>query len=191
MKRIGIIGSAMNPPHLGHLAMAKYLIKHKIVDKVWLMPANNHVNKQMIETKHMLNMTKLFEEDGIECFDFEIVNNCTGPTIELINLLNEQKYFEKYDLHFVIGQDNANNIDSWVDWEKVLEKIKFIVFPRKGYGNNGSWYLKSPHIYLSDFKGTEYASSIIREKILKGGDVKSLVGDKVNNYIEENKLFKK
>ena len=39
---IALFGGSFNPPHVGHMMAAYYVIATRPVDKLWLMPAYRH-----------------------------------------------------------------------------------------------------------------------------------------------------
>jgi nicotinate-nucleotide adenylyltransferase len=103
---------------------------------------------------------------------------------------------ESYDLptdyYIIIGQDNADDIIKWRNWEKLITEFKFLVLPRKGYPLNlykNAWYTKEPHIYVNhELDIPEISSTQIREALKKGKEPKGL-NPKVLEYIREKGLY--
>jgi len=204
MKNIALLGLAANPPTQGHIQLAQFVLNTSSeFDEVWLMPANKHMyGKNMVDAQHRLNMCKLTAKvDGrIKVFDYEIVNQLAGETYYLFKRLKqEEELNKKYNFSLIIGLDNANTFDKWVNYTEVERMVRFVVVPRKGYVRDEkvNWYLEKPHIFLkgeSDI--VEVSSTLIREKMKNyytGNDNLSellpYINNDVLNYIIENKLY--
>lgn len=196
---VAILGGAFDPIHLDHIRLAKYVLdKSGLVDEVWLMPAYMHMyGKKMESAEDRLNMCKLASESDrrIRVFNYEIKNKLKGETFYFFKKLSEEEHLnEKYDFSMIIGLDNANSFDKWVNY-KYLERIaRFIVVPRKGVDKNPkvNWYLKSPHVFLDDEDtGIIDISSTQIRNMLKNNDpgIKELLDEKVLKYIKENDLY--
>lgn len=196
--KVAILGGAFNPIHLGHIQLAQFVLNSTgLFDEVWLMPANEHMgNKALESADHRLEMCRLAaEKDGrIKIFDYEIKNKLRGETYFLLKRMKEEvDMMDKYQFSFIIGQDNANSFDKWVNHTELERMAQFIVIPRKGVERdyNVNWYLQKPHIFLNiETDIIEVSSTHIRE--LLHGDIwgaRHFLGDKVLNYIIENKLY--
>lgn len=202
--KVAILGGAFNPITVGHIQTAQFVLNTSgEFDEVWLMPAYNHMyNKEMESPEHRLKMCKLASQvDGrIKVFDFEIKNQLAGETFNFFKRLKTEKELtEKYNFSMIIGLDNANTFDKWVNYEELERMVRFVVVPRKGVDRNMDviWYLKEPHIFLnSETNINEVSSTIVRE-IMKRNSIGKYVAleDKLNpdviKYIYKNKLYNK
>ena len=117
------------------------------------------------------------------------------------NLLEDNFYKGKVDFSLVIGMDNANTFDNWINYKELERLIPFIVVPRIGVQPDPKvdWYLKPPHIYLNGENPPKDTSSTkvrdIFKKLKKYPAVmpKSLQGlldPSVYRYIKQNNLYK-
>ena len=201
--KVAILGGAFDPIHVGHIEAAQFVLNtSKTFDEVWLMPCYKHMNgKDLTPAEHRLEMCKLASNvDGrIKVFDYEITNKLGGETYNFVNrLLQEDFAKDQYDFSMIIGQDNANTFDSWVNYEHLERMMRFVVVSRKGVEpTKEAWYLKAPHIYLQD-EGeaiSNISSSEIRYKLI-GNDAadqsfifKSL-NEEVVDYIFDNLLYR-
>ena len=166
--KIGILGGAFDPPHQGHVAVAN-LAKH-FFDKVWVLPAYDHMHgKKMRSADHRLEMCKIaFSKfsDKIVISDFEIVHMINDGTLSLIQKLNQS--FPDNTFSMIIGQDNADTIETWKNHEQLISSTPFFVSTRTGYSIKDSdvWYRKPPHQYYY-IESPEISSTEIREKLAK------------------------
>lgn len=130
MKKIGIFGSAFGPPTLGH----KDLIEQAKVslDEIWLIPSFAHgFGKKMFPYEFRMALTKAFAYDlnidGVLAKDIEgsMEQVITGEpiyTYDLLcfihNTLKKAPLDEDFELHFIMGPDNA---EAWKKFYKSEE----------------------------------------------------------------------
>lgn len=207
---VAILGGAFNPVHNSHIDVAQFVLNtSNEFDEVWLSPCYSHMyNKEMVSSKHRLEMCKLASKvDGrIKVFDYEIRNQLSGETYNLVKRLKtETELTEKYKFSMIIGLDNANTFDKWVNYEELERLMSFVVIPRKGYTRDEKvdWYLKYPHIYLNDEnKIVETSSTEVRDKLYHFyndtqehkycyDDFLKLLNKDVLDYILEHELYLK
>lgn len=171
--QVAILGGAFDPITLGHIQVAQLILNQSMTfDEVYLMPCYNHIfNKKMVSPEHRLEMCRIAAQvDGrIKVFDYEIANKFSGETYNLAKRLFEDKeYKDTHSFSFVIGLDNANSFDTWVNYEELERLARFVVVPRTGEKpkKGVNWYLKPPHIFLEpDEPLMEMSSTKVRRDL--------------------------
>lgn len=203
-KRIALFGGAFNPIQIGHIEVAKFVLKIARVDEVWLVPAYGHMyGKQMVSGTKRLQMCELASKEypNIKVFDYEIKHGLKGETYKFIKKLLADKFYDNFEFFLVIGQDNANDFELWYNSEHLKNMIPFIIVPRKGVDEdeNVTWYKEKPHIYLNkETDIPELCSTDVRQQLEDywsdvEGDLKPLkkmLNEEVLNFILDNKLYK-
>jgi len=206
---VGIIGGAFDPVTNGHIELAKFVLLKGGFDEIWLMPCYKHMyGKEMASAEHRLEMcnraTKPYAK--ITVSSYEIDNKIDLPTYGVIsNLLKEKSEFtQHYNFGLVIGLDNANHFEKWVDWERLKDLINFTVVARKGVNRDvaKTWYLNGGHSYIAeDNEIPNTSSSRVRELfkdyylytskgyLENSSDIKSEIPLAVFQYIVKNKLY--
>ena len=177
--KIGVFVGSFNPPHDGHIHIAKYLINNQYVDKVLILPTPNYWNKQdLVGIKDRINMLKFYEEENIIIDD--IHNNYPYTYLVLKSL---KKDYLNDSLYLVIGSDNIKGFNKWNNLDYIL-KHKIIVMNR---GDNIDKYInklgKEHFIIIDDFPFINISSSDIR----KGK--KEFINSNVLKYIKEHNLY--
>ena len=163
--KIGIIGGAFNPPTWGHVRMAQ--VASSYVDEVWLQPCFNHMfGKNMASPQQRIEMCRLAvrETDRTSVSPYEVEQKLDCCTYDMLRLLEKQIPGQYY---FVIGQDNANEIEKWKHHKQLIKKFPFIVIPRIGFVSDRDWYKQSPHIFVKDAALPEVSSTEVRDLLLK------------------------
>ena len=195
-QKIGIFGSAFDPPHQAHIE----IIKNALIScpNIWVMPCFSHAfNKQMSNPTHRFNMINLaldgltpYENSKVHLSSFQLTYCRDGSTYNLLKIL--QNKYDGCDISFsvIIGQDNADEITKWKDYTQLIHEFPFVVFRREGdKSSNPVWYKKSPHKYV-DINLCPVSSTSIREDI-KAGKEPKYVAPKVLEYIKQHDLYKK
>lgn len=197
--KVALLGGAFDPPTLGHIAVAKFVLdSSREFDEVWFTPCWTHMfNKEMSSADDRLAMLGLAtENDGrIKVFDYEIRNKLGGETYHFLRSLMDSDMVQTHEFSCVIGMDNANNFDKWVNFEELERLIRFVIVPRVGEELKSSvdWFLKPPHIFLrSDTPLPDTASSVVRSELASGHHSEipgKMLDPRVLEYIKHRQLY--
>jgi len=130
MKTIALFGGSFDPPHTGHIAIVKALMRLDYIDKVVVMPTylNPFKSKSVAGATLRLKWLKeIFKEDNkVIVDDFEVNQNRPIVTIEtVLHLLTLYK-----KIYLVIGADNLASLRRWHRYDELKEIVTFIVATR-------------------------------------------------------------
>ncbi len=120
--KIGIVGGTFNPPHLGHLALARTVLDLGLVDRAMLLPASvpPHKAAPTESTADRLAMTILLasEDERIDVDDIELARSGPSFTIDTVRQLTAARPNDSFRL--VIGSDMAKSFGSWRSYQDLL-----------------------------------------------------------------------
>jgi len=189
--RIGIFGGSFNPPHLMHKNIALELIENSYLDKVIYVPTGREYPKDGLVTdsdRYEMIKGMILGNSNLDVSDYEFGKlTYTYQTLDYFK--NEYKEDEIY---FICGTDNFKEIDTWCNYEYMLNNFKFIVIPRN---NDDIDYLIDkfggdvivPNISYSVICSTEIRdilkSDRYSKKLVKKIDSRTL------DYIYDNDLY--
>jgi nicotinate-nucleotide adenylyltransferase len=195
--RVGILGGAFNPPHLGHLVCAQESLVQLELDKVVFVPVGQAPHRELEGdpgAEERLEMVELaiVDDERFEVSRVEIDREGPSYTADTLRALREAAPTD--ELFLILGGDQAAALGSWHEPEQVLELATVAVLERLSWsrqaigikigrlaGGRGIRYLEMPIIQIS--------SSAIRRRTAGGQPIRYLVPDKVAAYIETNGLY--
>jgi nicotinate-nucleotide adenylyltransferase len=181
---IALLGGAFNPPHLGHLMIAQQVLDFTDTDEVWFLPNfDQSPPKPVASVEDRLAMTRLLQLPRTQVSTIEIDNKLDGETIHILPFLPKEHVFS-----FIIGSDQLPTFHLWLDWEKLLAQMPFLVFPRYGYPNE-PLYPGMTMITNELMVGSNISSSKIRERVKKGLSIDQFVPNEVSSYVTNHKLY--
>jgi nicotinate (nicotinamide) nucleotide adenylyltransferase len=192
MKRIrtGILSGSFNPIHIGHLALANYILEFEDLDEVWFIMTPHSPLKQrdtLLDDDMRLEMVRL-AIDGYPKFklctiEFELPR--PSYTINTLTALKER--YPERDFTLLIGADNWLIFHKWYQCEKIKKEYKILIYPRRGH----VIYIdpEYPNIKESNAPIMEVSSTFIRDSISRGKDVRFFLPEKVYDYIKEKNLY--
>jgi nicotinate-nucleotide adenylyltransferase len=196
---IGVLGSAFNPPHLGHLALAQEAIWQLQLDEVVLVPTGEAPHKRIAEDpgrEQRLAMTRLAAADDprFSVSTLEVERDGPSYTYETLELLAGERGLQDRQLVFVMGADAAVGLESWREPERVVELARLAVARRSGVsdaevgavlrslGAGGqATMLEMPQFGVS--------SSAVRDRAAAGRPLRYLVPEPVARFIEEKGVY--
>ena len=183
---IALLGGVFDPPHMGHLWIARQMLDFCGVDEVWFLPnySQSAPAKGATPVEHRLAMTRLLELPCTRVSTIEIDNKLDGETIRLLPLLPKEHEFS-----FVIGSDQLAGFPKWLDWEKLLSAMPFWVFPRAGYPLE-PLYNNMKAVAHESLIISNLSSTTIRDRARAGLPIAPFVPPLVAAYIQEHRLYK-
>lgn len=199
MGKIGLFGGTFDPPHIGHIELAKKVLADFNLSKIVFLPAGNPPHKQGVKKTdklHRYEMIKMATE-GISRFevsDFDIKNE--KPNYSYITIDYFKKYYKDDEIFFIIGADSFRDLPLWKNYRELLTMCTFIVVPRPGVPE-GDYYAKysgdepAPSVFFVKDFSYDLSSTYLREKIARGEAVDADLPQGVLDYIKDNKLYPK
>lgn len=181
--RIAVFGGSFNPPHVGHVLAAVYLLSVCAVDRVLVVPVYRHAfGKELAPFEARLQMCRLAMEwiAGVEISAIEREIGGESRTLHTIEALLQRQ--PKRRLRLVIGADVLDDREQWHRFDRIAELAPPIVLGRVGFAHP-----EAPPAVLP-----EVSSSELRELIAAGemGKTEMLLAATVREYIEANRLYR-
>jgi len=213
--KIGLFGGTFNPVHLGHLWAAEIVQKRISLEKVLFIPSYIPPHKEtfnMASPLHRLQMVELACAPYPRFIPSSIEIEERGTSYSIYTLKKIKEFFPDALFFFILGIDAFLEIETWKDYEKLIQNCSFIVISRPGYdldsargvlvgkykekiidlaGSNVSMEdtLSSFRIFLLPLDALNIASSEIRKRIRNGVSVKDMISDNVEEYIKKHKIY--
>lgn len=184
---IGLFGGVFNPPHLGHLMIARQILDFTDIDEVWFLPNyGQHPPKPHVApVADRLAMAHLLVLPKTRVSPLEIDNTLGGNTIELLPFLPKEHTYT-----FIMGADWLPSFHLWGHWQELLAKLPFLVFPRNGYANEPLYdnmtLLRHRSLITSNISSTK-----IRQRVKIGLTIDQFVPGAVSDYIRSHELYEK
>ncbi|MBP6389511.1 MAG: nicotinate (nicotinamide) nucleotide adenylyltransferase [Flavobacteriales bacterium] len=192
---IACLFGTFDPPHNGHLNIARQVLEQSGVDQVWLVitPMNPFKQDQAISANdHRVAMVRAALEnmDGIEVSTEELA--LPPPNYTADTLAHFRTRWPEHRFRLVMGSDNLAQLDRWKDAEGILEHHGIIVYPRPGYDLHRNRSVFADHVDVSFLEGPvmDLSSTRIRQGVREGKPVDHWVGPQVAAYIAANGLYK-
>jgi nicotinate-nucleotide adenylyltransferase len=195
---IGVLGSAFNPPHLGHLALAQEALWQLGLEEVVLVPTGEAPHKRIADDpgrEQRLAMTRLAAADDSRFAVSTLEVEREGPsyTYETLELLAQEKADRK--LVFVMGADAAVGLESWREPQRVVELARLAVARRSGVADAEvaavmrSLGCDDERATMLEMPQFGVSSSAVRERARSGRPLRYLVPESVARFIEEKEIY--
>lgn len=187
MKKLIVYGGSFDPPHNGHLAIAKAAAK-SFGCSLCLMPAKRARWKDNeASTEDRLKMASIaadiLNKDMPGTFfvsDYEIRQEEEGETHSIDAVRHFAKDYEK--LYFIIGADQVALFDKWYKPDEIASLAQIVYFSRPGNEISDSNVAKYHMIKL---EMEEYPVSSTQIRNLESIDYP----DEIRHYVEAKRLY--
>lgn len=188
--RIGLFFGSYNPIHIGHMAIANYVVEFGPIDQLWFVvsPQNPFKHqKNLLDDYQRLELVNraIGDDFRFKACDIEFRLPRPSYTINTLAYLSE-KYPTKTFMP-IIGADNFEQLHRWKNIDVLLQNYEFIVYPRPGYSLTNNDVQGIFHVVEAPIM--EISSTFIRNAMAQGKDVRHFLQPHVFQYIDEMKFY--
>ncbi|MCF0206125.1 MAG: nicotinate-nucleotide adenylyltransferase, partial [Bacteroidales bacterium] len=132
-KEILLYFGSFNPIHIGHLAIANYLVEYTNVDELWfVVTPHNPLKKSstLIDDRVRQHLVQLAINDypKFRVSDIEFYLPKPNYTATTLAYLNEK--FPDYRFCILVGGDNLESFHKWKNYQVILNNYKIYVYKR-------------------------------------------------------------
>ncbi|HEX2070530.1 MAG TPA: nicotinate-nucleotide adenylyltransferase [Thermoleophilaceae bacterium] len=195
--RVGILGGAFNPPHLGHLWLAQEAHARLGLDRVLLVPfgeAPHRVLDADPGPRERLRMVELAAagDERLDASSIEVDRRGPSYMADTLTLLRETE--PATDLTLILGADQALRLRQWHEPERVLEHALIAVAGRGDIGHDeavAALHGMAGAQAIESFRmpRIDVSSTLVRERVTAGLPIRYLVPDAVADHIAANGLY--
>ena len=190
--KIGLYFGTYNPIHVGHLAIANYMVEFTDINQLWFVvsPQNPHkTKKKLLDDYQRLEMVHraVDGDDRLRVSNIEFNLPKPSYTVDTLAYLKEQH--PNFDFVILMGSDNLESFHKWKNYETILENYGIIVYPRPGFDRSKTDIHRNIMI-AEDAPLMEISASFIRHAIREGKDVRHFIPAKTWEYLEEMNFYK-
>lgn len=135
--KIGILGGSFNPPHFGHLNLARTVKEKAGLNELRVIPNSKNPLKKMIDgpsAEERLSLTRVAFSDlgpGFTVDDREVRRGKASYTIQTLEEVRSEN--PQAELYLILGMDLLPELQAWKDWKKILELANLIISSRPGF----------------------------------------------------------
>ena len=194
---LGVLGSAFNPPHLGHLALAQEALWQLGLSEVVFVPTGEAPPTRIVDDpgrEQRLAMTRLAASDDprFDVSTLEVERDGPSYAYETLEVLAEEK--ADRELVFVMGADAAVGLESWRRPERVAELARLAIARRAGVAaEEVAAVLRSigaeDRATILEMPQFGVSSSAVRERAAAGRPLRYLTTEPVARFIEEKRIY--
>ena len=187
-RRVGIFGGTFDPPHVGHVSVARDVGDQLSLDEIVWLPARHSPLKpdepltdprvRLAMVQAAADLDPRFRVDGREL-------EREGPsfTVDTLNELREGPFAGDVEVFLIIGIDQYRAFHEWKAPHEIQGLARLAVMDRDGEGANND-ALSVP------VRRVDVSSTQIRERVQAGEDVGPLVPPAVARIIETEGLYR-
>jgi len=193
--RIGMFGGAFDPPHLGHVALARAAVDQLGLDQLRVFPTGQawHKARELSPAAHRLAMAELAFADVPRAVVDGRELHRAGPTYTIDTLRELQKEYPQAQLLLVIGADQAEALHGWRESAEIA-RIAIISIAARARPVTDAPPFDASRLPPGRRQPVELppmpvSSTEIRRRAAARQDITQLVPAAVARYIDQHHLY--
>lgn len=195
---IAVLGGTFDPPHLGHLELARGVADALGLERVFLVPTGNphfKLDEEVAPVAARVAMTKLLaaEDERLEVSAIEALRPGVTYTVDTLEEL--QRLYPGIPIFFIVGGDCAAHIWRWRAADRLAKLCTVVAVERSGYDFTAAqrdleasglgFDVRYLHLDVPDVSSTE-----IRRRVAAGEGLAGLVPASVEAFIRRQGLYR-
>ena len=189
--KVGLYFGSFNPIHLGHMAIANYMVEYTDMDKLWFVISPHNPFKErktLLSDHHRYELVErgLGDDDRFRATDIEFKMPTPSYTIDTLTWLAEKYPSNRFVI--IMGSDGLPGFPKWKNSSEIQKNYRRYVYPRPGFPVDVS---TQENLEVVDAPLIEISSSFIRKSISEGKDIRHFLPEEVWEYIDKMNFYRK
>jgi nicotinate-nucleotide adenylyltransferase len=195
--RVGILGGAFNPPHIGHMVCAQEALLQLKLDTVHFVPMGQAPHREIQDDpgpEARLAMCEQATEGDplLTVSGIEVARAGPSYTVDTLRELAGDSPGD--ELFLLLGGDQAAALPRWHEPEQVLELATVAVaerseWPRARVTGEIASLAGAERVVFFEMPRVDVSSSLVRKRAAGGEPFRHFVPDAVARYIGANGLY--
>ena len=206
---LALFGGTFDPVHYGHLRCAEEARRKLGLKKLHLLPAGRppHRSTPQATATQRLQMLQLAQPEFPLLSIDDRETRRKGPSYMVDTLKELRAELACTPLLLLIGQDAANDLHSWFDWERLFTLAHIVIMTRPGMKSEYRQDLgkqiqarsgfdvrdllssKAGRVLHLEVTSIDISATTIKKLIRLGRSPQSMLPEPVLDYINENHLY--
>jgi len=184
----GILGGAFDPPHVGHVVLAREAIRHFALERLLVLVVSAPGHKRVeADVERRLELARLAFADLPRA---EVARDDHAFTIDSL----EAGGFDPDETVFVVGADEFADFTTWRKPDEILEHVRLGVATRPGYRRDRldavlGGLRRPDRVELFEIPAVRASSTEIRALAARGEPLDALVPPAVARLVVELGLY--
>lgn len=189
--KTGLLFGSFNPIHIGHLALANFIMEYAPLDEIWFVVSPQNPFKEsneLIDEDKRLTMVELAIKPESRFKACNIEFSLPKPSYTIHTLQKLQENYPLHRFHIIMGGDNLLSINRWKNADEIISGFPILVYPRPGFEIKDM--PKKGDIRIMEAPLLDISSTFIRQGLSEGKKLRFLLPDAVFKLIEAEGLYK-
>ena len=198
--RIGFLGGTFNPPHNGHINLAREWSRRLALDRFLITPTGTPPHKAPSEVpgEMRLEMCRIAADESgglLEAYDYEVCRS-GQKSYSVITLFALHEQYPDSEIFMVMGADMFVSLESWYDFDRLKTLATFCTMPRDGItprqleAHRAHLKERGCEGLVADVPEMDISSSEVRRRVEEGLPISGMVPFGVEQYIYLHGLYK-
>ena len=192
--KIGLYFGTFNPIHVGHLIIANHMVENSDLDEIWMVvtPHNPFKKKSsLLDNYHRFELVYKATQEYTKIKPSNIEFKLPQPNYTVHTLAHISDLYKDKQFCLIMGEDNLKSFHKWKNFETILEHHKIYVYPRISEGIIATQFDEHPKIHKIAAPIVQVSSTMIRNGIKDGKNIKPMLTKEVWSYIDEMNFYRK
>lgn len=188
--RVGLFGGTFDPPHIGHLIVARDACDLLHLDRIFFVPAHQPPHKlDQGVTDASLRLAMLLAataaDDRFEICEIELKRDGPSYTVDTLRQLHEERPAETFFL--LLGADQIRDLHTWREPHEVARLSQIVLMSREGVAAGPKNALVAESIEVTRIG---VSSTAVRQRVAEGRSIRYLVPAGVEKIIVSRGLYR-
>ncbi len=192
-RTVGLLGGTFDPPTVAHLVVADWVRQELGLEQVWFIPAHLNplkMDREITSDELRLEMVRaaIAGFDAFRVKTLELERGGASFTIDTLRTLQQDHPATAF--HLVLGSDAFLQMQAWKEVGEIFKRAEVVVVTRPKVDLSAVAEDLLDRVKFLDIPEIAISSTLVRERVREGWDVRALVPGGVAEIIARHGLYR-